>query len=1105
MSLPDAAARAAAIDPALSVCVSAPAGSGKTGLLVCRYLTLLARVGAPENVVAITFTRKAAAEMRARVSEALHAAARGESGNDAHERDLLAAASAVLHRSDADAWDLLGHPTRLAIQTIDSFCGELTRQMPLLSGCGGPISAADDADPLFQRAVERFLRRELEKGGATSDVERLLLHLDNRWDSVCDLLIQLLKRREQWQPVFGATGIDSAERSIVREAVADLVGFRIERLREDLAPWLSDLETAFAWRAQHLPEAPGFNPREDTLASWRPLATLCQTKSGEWRKRLNRNDGFPAGQGEAGEHKAALLEILDAWRQEKDDGLRRAVGDLLLLPDPGAESAQDHWDVLTALTRLLPRLVAELMLVFRESGEVDHAQIATAALAALGTDEAPTDIALRLDHRIEHLLVDEFQDTSSLQFELLRRLTRGWADDEGAGEAGPRTLLVVGDPMQSIYGFREANVGLFIRARDEGIGDLHLEPLELTVNFRSTATLVDWSNRVFSRTFPVRDEPDLGAVTFSRANAARSAGDAPTLALFYGSGAEEAEVDALCDAVAAGLADPGAPTLAILGRSRNQLRPFLAGLRDRGIPYAARDFDPLGSRAIVRDLVSLTSVLLDPLERFGWLSLLRTPAIALTNADLLVMAQAAPIPESLCHGDIREAVEEALSPEGRERVRHLIAVLTWARHYRDRLAIRVWVEETWLRLGGAGALASQSAVDDAQAFFRLLERLDHAEPGFTAPRLRETLDSLYAEPAEDPRAVQVMTLHKAKGLEFDRVYLPALARGTRRSDRPLLLWDELTLPGRSATILLDVRDEVGKPTPGRLYDFLGRQQERKRDYEAARLLYVGCTRAREQLWLSASLSEARDGEGYNPPRDGSLLAHLWPGLDPEPPATLALGEAEEAVEAAPYRRLERVDAFAAPPALAGTQPRGIDFRDNREARALGTAVHRVLEALAHRRALPTAEDPSLRPLLKQALTHAGVGLGSLEARVAEGMDFLNRSLADPWLRWALDPARAQRRAEWTLTAVGPEGPQTLVLDYVFFDAARAEHWIIDYKTSQPETGTCVDTFLALEATRYAPQLRSYAEALAPIVETPVRCALYFPALAQRIEVEQGKT
>ncbi len=121
-----------------------------------------------------------------------------------------------------------------------------------------------------------------------------------------------------------------------------------------------------------------------------------------------------------------------------------------------------------ALYRLLPLAVAELWVVFQSRGEVDFTQVTWSALRSLGTRDEPTDLALTLDYRIRHLLIDEFQDTSQSQYELLDLLTAGWTPGDG------RTLFVVGDPMQSIYRFRQAEVGLFLRAWRQGMSNVSL-------------------------------------------------------------------------------------------------------------------------------------------------------------------------------------------------------------------------------------------------------------------------------------------------------------------------------------------------------------------------------------------------------------------------------------------------------------------------------------------------------------------------------------------------------------------------------------------------------------------------------------------------------
>ncbi|EED32982.1 UvrD/REP helicase family protein [gamma proteobacterium NOR5-3] len=1100
----DMDARERAVDPLGSFCVSAPAGSGKTGLLVRRFLGLLARVKDPEHVVAITFTRKAAAEMRARVVNALRDAEAGVTAGNPHEEALLAAAHAVREHDRALGWGLLANPSRLRIQTIDSFCGYLTRQMPVLSGCGGQVTATDDSRPLFREAIESFLHRELAQAGEGQalDIQTLLLHLDNDWETAVELLSGLLARREQWQPVFGGAGLREEDRRSVLEISETLVRHRLQQLRARLEPYLNELAELMHYQAEQLATDIVFAKSSENLNVWRAVAALLLTGKGDWRKTVNKNNGFPTGSGEAKERKQQMLALLAALTEDADPALLSDLRQVLLLPD--VEEEPQHWHVLAALTRLLPRLGAQLLLVFQQSGEVDHAQIALAALTALGSDDEPTDIALRLDHAIEHLLVDEFQDTSSVQFELIRRLTRGWQDYNTENNQAPRTLLLVGDAMQSIYGFREANVGLFIRARSEGIGDLALTPLDLSVNFRSQQGLVEWTNSHFKAGFPATDDAQLGAVQYRSAAAARDPGPEPELAIFTGEGANEAEIAALCLKLEEGLVDDQVESIAILGRSRSQLRPVLAALRERGIEVAARDLDTLAQRPLIRDLLTLSTVLCDRFDRYAWLALLRCPSIALDNADLLLMSMMCPTAADLSDPDFVASQEFArLSDTARQRVGQLQNVLQWADHYRDRLALRVWVEECWLLLHGAGALASEADIHDAERFLQCLEQLEMQQQTLNGRMLNEAMDTLYASPGDERCKVQVMTLHKAKGLEFDWVFIPALAKNTAGQDRELLLWDEFVLPGSAPAFLLDIRADAEGGDRPRMYDYLKAQAKQKRDCEATRLFYVGCTRAADYLWLGATLSWDEAKEAHRPPGAGSLLSVIWPTIESQ--LDVSFVPADDAITTESltgYRRLRDLPRIEATPQDALAQ--GLKLAENYQARAFGTAIHRCLEALVYRPQLPRSCDAALGALLKVALLEAGADSSSLSRLQSEGAAMLDRVLADPFAAWMLSGERHERAAELALTVGTETGTQQLILDYSFVDEARGERWVVDYKTSAPGEGESEEQFMANQLQSYSAQLSAYVLALAERFSEPVRCALYFPALGKHAQW-QGST
>jgi ATP-dependent helicase/nuclease subunit A len=476
-SLPtDAVERAMALDPTRSFIVQAPAGSGKTELLMQRYLTLLAHesVQQPEAVLAITFTKKAAAEMRNRVFEALQNADAPEP-EEPHKRASWEVARKVAQRDRELDWNILGNPQRLEIRTVDSFCEKIANRTPLLAGLGQTGNIAADFEPLYADAAQRTL---LLLGDADVDtaaaVSRVVRDQDNNFGRVQTLLVEMLGRRDQWLRLIGGTLAWTDEektqtRQRLERALQDAIRAELRSIREQLerampASLITSMLQFARFGATNKPELAGLadlrtlpGAELDDLPRWRALKEFCLTKGEKLRKSFDADCGFRPG----GIHKKEKQDCKDLFEQIGVSsaaailcgGLKR-IGDL-----PPAEYRDDQWESLLALFRVLLLTVANLRAVFAERGEVDYTEVALAAKAALGTEGNPTDLALHLGYKIQHLLVDEFQDTSVSQTELLERLIQAWSPDSSS------TLFVVGDPMQSIYGFRQAEVTLFQRVQ----------------------------------------------------------------------------------------------------------------------------------------------------------------------------------------------------------------------------------------------------------------------------------------------------------------------------------------------------------------------------------------------------------------------------------------------------------------------------------------------------------------------------------------------------------------------------------------------------------------------------------------------------------------
>ncbi len=1101
----DNAQRHTALNSAESYIVQAPAGSGKTELLTQRYLRLLAQVTQPEQILAITFTRKAAAEMRQRVLAAFIQDA-DEPPDAPHQAITWQLAQAARAQDTAQGWQLSRNPHRLRLQTFDSLAAELTRQLPVLAELGAQPTVTEQALPCYQQAARATIA-SLTETDMAPHLSAVLRHLDNQADQLEALISRMLPRREQWLPTL----LDLPDVACLETALQAEIEHDLHQL---MAAWEPDLLAEVIRLAQfaatHVPvdhvlqawvEPPAsLLPEWSHLHWWRGLATLLLTTSGTWRKTADKRIGFPSPQdtGITAQHKRArrvakadLRTLLTELAHNVD--LRALLVQVLHLPVTGYQI--DQIALLAHLRMVLLRAAAELRLVFQATGEVDFAELQQRAIQALGAETAPTDLALALDHRIRHILVDEFQDTSVSQYRLLRLLTAGWQPGDG------RTLFVVGDPMQSIYRFREAEVGLYLRTRTQGLSDIALTPLTLQMNFRSTSGIVNWVNQTFQALFPAHVDVHLGAVPYSPSCAASDAGSSAEAVHWHlQAGRDDAEeARQIADLIRRLQCQQPQAQIAVLARSRRHLPAIASALTVAGIRYQTVDIDPLQHRPVVQDLRSLTGALLHPADRLAWLALLRTPWVGLTLADLLVIAAGS---EPLIYAAMQNpVVQEQLSPDGLKRVQRLLRLLQPCLPYRARQPLRTLVEGFWLALGGL-ALSDAAGVADAQAYFDLLAQITpaHGLPDYAW--LNERLAQLYAAP--DPQAdgcVQMMTLHAAKGLEFDVVILPGLGRRTRRNPPDLLYWQERIEAGSSSLLMAPIRATATDSEP--IADYIIRLQHQKERLETMRLLYVAATRARQQLHLFGHCT--CNSKGVARPAADSLLQALWPVAELHYVNTTqqdAVPESETRLCARTEQRLPPdwqlvlPESWREPPLPASTLSTELtQVWVSDTARHTGTLVHRYLErvTLDGLDQWPPERIAALSPAIRTGLAHLGVSPSDLTSAADTVRRALHNTLTDTRGRWILSPhqSAASEQALTLQQSQGQSDARHYVIDRTFVDEADTR-WIIDYKTAEPGSDQSLADFMRQQQEQYQKQLHQYAHILHQMEDRPIQLALYFP-------------
>jgi ATP-dependent helicase/nuclease subunit A len=1086
----DARTRERALDPARSFVVHAPAGSGKTELLIQRLLALLARVQSPEQILAITFTRKAAAEMRNRVLDALDDACNPVEAPIPHKERTRALAGAVLEADRRHGWELLTNPDRLRIQTIDAFNQWLAQNRPFGPGSTAGATIVRDPTRFYDLAV-RQLFRSLDEDNETGRALRYVLrHKNNDHSGVAQMLSDLLPRRDQWlRYLAGTPGPElrgQLERSFAN-LTEDVQRVCLDQLAPAEIAALADLarhaavhaedprsrELLGAWAAY----TGEFEARAEHRGLWQGIAHLLLTARGAWRRQLGAGVGFGAAHGARRHELRALLDALSR-RSELAAQLHR-VAEL-----PPLRYSDAQWRVLNALRIVLVRLAAELAVVFAEHAVADFVEVALVAQRALGATEQPSELLLALDRRIEHLLVDEYQDTSHMQHALLALLTAGWQPDDG------RTLFLVGDPMQSIYRFRDADVRLFLNATRVRFGQVTCEPLKLTDNFRGAPTLVQWVNRAFARMLPSVDDPVTGTARFEPSFPRRENGERQEIQLHaIRAAAHEAEIQRVCELVVQERRLDPEQSIAVLVHSRTHLRGLGEALARHGQAVDTVEIDSLTRNQTGQDLIGLTRALLHLADRGAWLAALRAPWCGLRWRDLEILSRGAAERTiwEVMHDERRLA---RLSPDGRVRLLACRAHLRGALDRRGTRPLAEWIESVWRGLGGSQCLARQEDRRWAELFFDQLGQMSEGEDLDDPAALAEAMARVQLEGERAASAkLYIMTVHRAKGLEFDTVVLLGLAREPRPGSPGALSWTEsINASGRRDLLLAPLGAHTGATDA--LGRYLWQLEQQKASAERIRLLYVAMTRARERLHLVARLGPTADS-----PAPRSLLAPLWAEFGPRfgPPSVPAeVAEPAQQSVILPLTRLRTPSGAACSPAALRPAPGRPRFDwASVTAAHVGTVVHRELAVLAG--IAPTARRAewlgTRQRRYARELELLGVAHESVESAALRVVHALQSVLEDSRGRWILE-AHSEAESEVTLQRTTADGIEQMRLDRTFVDAT-GRRWIIDYKVGLHEGGD-LEGFFEAEVARYAPQLQHYAEAMRLIDTRPIELGLYFP-------------
>jgi ATP-dependent helicase/nuclease subunit A len=1103
------AAQRIASDPQASVFVTANAGSGKTKVLVDRIARLLLTGAAPSAFLCITYTKAAASEMQRRLFEQLGAWCVMDDESLLHAlRELIGAPVSAMLLGQARALfaRALESPGGLKIQTIHAFCDRLLRRFPFEARVAPGFEIADDA--VAEHLIDQAWRRALadEQG----DLARAVDHLAGRLsrDAFGDLRTHLMGQRDiisqrlagglepALHEIDHAHGEFSSRRDVLRDVLA-----RADRAR--FATWA---------------EAMGIGGAKDQAAA-KSLMDMARCADDELALS-HYFEAFLTGKGEVPKKGAAPTKkvqehapwLLAPWQEEAAQAHEAFM----------RMKALDRRDDARAAMQIADAMIGGFAAAKSRAGVLDFNDLVSLSRALLTERAAAGWVLYKLDGGLQHILVDEGQDTSPDQWALLAPLQEEFFAGAGA-RSTLRTVFAVGDPKQSIYAFQGAEPERFLaesqalesRAREANLG---FAAPELAMSFRSAPEILNAVDATFERANMGAGRPELFDRIAHFAKRNNEIGlvewwpltpaplkveprpwDAPldqergeaahvrlseTIAQRVGAWIEQRE--GVWEKGVLRAMRPG--DVMALVRSRGPLfHQLLKAFKRAGLPVAGADRMRLSEELVVQDLLAMAKVALDPHDDLSLCCVLKGPFCGLIDddADLFPLAYGREPGVSVYdrllvapdrYGSARAFVQSLVEQSGAHPHRFFSTAL-------EQIGVdgQSGVARIFARLGeaardpldevmGRALNAGPLGICHLHAFVHAIET-----DGADIKRQQDESDD----------AIAVMTVHGAKGLERPVVFVPQTADAVKASPSGGLI------AGRGAFVLLGAKDDDDAACAAARAEYAERAAE-----EHQRLLYVAMTRARDRLIVCGYANEksAQAAAGSWHEQTGRALSRI--GVEADTPfgtgyrlgealraqdvvAQEARGEAHGEMPAwltAPARsETGRIDAR---PSGAG----GISPRRNLQARlARGRLIHSLLQRL------PDVADDQRRSVGAAWLKRQReAGEQNLDTLLEEALGVLD----DPAFGAVFGPGS---RAEVALTAALPDGRQIDgMIDRLV--VSTGEVLIIDFKSDRPPPARVEQT-----PVRILLQMALYREAVRAIFPgLLVRCGLIW-TLAPRLD------
>ena len=1043
-----------------SFIVQAPAGSGKTSLLVKRFLNRLLEVKSPKEVLALTFTNKAAAEMAQRLKEALEGKSK--------DNEIKKIVEKISKHALKNKWDE-GYIDTLMVMTIDKLALRLIKQTPILSSSGVNFLTDEDPDDLYRETIRETI---------TSNAENHLLfkYFDYDYHKLTEQLLALISKRDQWLPIV--SGLLRSDDKNIEEIYGTYYTNELniwveEKIKPNFTNEdLKELEIIVSYLADNK----NIDHKDKLRSSinyefWFYIRDLILTKSGKQiRKKIDTSSGFPATN-VGKEIKERLLKLIK---------LKNNKFNILIdfFNVTYHKNIVDIYPLITPFCLLLIDMVTRLNEKFKERRIIDFTQIMGNAVEAL----RDTHLPLILDQNISHILVDEFQDTNESQLIFIELLTQNFAGNPD------KSFFAVGDPMQSIYRFRKAEVEIFSRVQKSGISDLKLTSLFLKVNFRSNKNIIDWLNNSFSKAFPLIDDSDEGSVPYSSCESSNNnlEGGMELIALTCDTKSKTAQYEAEALYVLNLIKDtrksnPDA-SIAVLTRSKAHLNELitLINKKDSSIPIDAIEMSKILSNQTFQDILCLTKALFDFSDRTNWIAALKSPWCGLSINDLVLLFEKDH--KSLVWELINNIDNTSrLDKNSARRLRSFVEVIRENIQYRGRISHRYFVEGIWRQLNGEKSMVDSNDIQNIDLFLELLEEASEIL-SIDFIKLERLIENKFiSKTSIQKNSIKFLTIQRSKGLEFDHVIIPNLNKRTRNEESDLVLYDKSTLsiknPGNDKN----------------LHSYHAYKERKRLDNEKIRLLYVAMTRAKNKCYLIGTVKKEGD---LVIPNSGTFMNILWPFFS-DKFTEIATPEDENSFEKfiPKLRRLN--DNF-----YSGDKryKRSIDTEElsfcypNMSTdiqRFTGNIVHKYLEMIVKkqldidkilRNKLDYTESLYLGKNFKKKDIKIGLNL------VKKSLEMLKKTSDGRWIlnRYLADNSEVSYLLESNNTTTQHIPDRSFIENDI--------QWIIDYKTPFSPIKN-----LAVEAKKHLPQLRLY-ETIFKGNKRVIQKAIYFAPQGKLIKL-----